>query len=88
MLLAATPAGSSRDAVMRYVQRERFRVMDASPVTSWTDRFVRERGGASYLKVYLGHYRSVFRVDVIAYYIFDQSGRLKEIVIIKDADAV
>jgi hypothetical protein len=46
------------------------------------------RKGSRVVHVYLGHYRSVFRVDVDAFFGFDHSGRLVEVHIRRMVDAL
>ena len=86
-LLIRTPLGSPRTTVVQTINRAQLAITRDNAVTNWSDRLLRERGATSYLSVYLGHYRALTRVDVVAYYMFDDAQRLFDIVVIKEVDS-
>lgn len=42
--------------------------------------------GDQSVRIHLGHYRIIFRIDVVAFYAFDEDGKLIEIFISKEWD--
>jgi hypothetical protein len=57
-------------------------------VTTESTPIVRRPRATSYVKLYLGHYRNVLRVDVVAYYLFDIRNRLIDVVVLKETDSL
>jgi hypothetical protein len=87
-LLIETRLGASKSAVRQEAQREHRPIRSASVVTDVSESAVRKPRASSYLKIYLGHYRTPVRVDVVAYYIFDSTDRLIDVVVMKEADSL
>ncbi len=86
-LLRAVPVGTPFAEVRSYFERT-FRVRQAMPDTHAVDQHGRPLGGRGYLRVHLGGYWLVFRIDVEAIAAFDDDGRLRDVLVFKTTDAL
>jgi hypothetical protein len=89
MLLAETPVASSKSEVARFIRGRNW-----SSERSHREEFGIPKGGgklvgSSSIKVYLGSYQDIpFRAHVVAYWGFDEDGRLIEIWVRKEWDGI
>ncbi len=87
-LLAETPVGSVKTAVVQRSKNERRLIREMYLVTAESALIVRRPEATSYVKIYLGHYRNLLRVDVVAYYLFDVHDRLIDVAVLKETDSL
>ena len=86
-LLSEVPLGSTEDEVLRFIkQHENWRldsnITYAHPVLSRGGELARTR------RVDMGEYRSFFYIGVLAFWRFDEDGRLFDLIIRKQANAL
>ncbi|HSY52634.1 MAG TPA: hypothetical protein VLC46_27790 [Thermoanaerobaculia bacterium] len=89
ILRRSVPVGSTVAEVQRYVA-ERHIASDAGRATPETiaSRYPEEGVRFGYVRAELGHYRVVFRTDVVATFVFDAQGRLQQVIVRKEVDAI
>lgn len=87
-LLGETPLATAKELV-RTLSQERARDIteDARLTPNPSNYPVPASEGSSYLRAHLGSYGFVFRVDVVAFYVFDANDQLVAIHVRKDTDA-
>jgi hypothetical protein len=74
-LVERLPLGLPRIEVLRYLESRGCLVWDESKAHGYMLGDYRERG-KSHVSAVLGRYTLVFKTDVVAYFGFDESGRL------------
>ncbi|HKS23230.1 MAG TPA: hypothetical protein VJZ76_10560 [Thermoanaerobaculia bacterium] len=77
-----------KTAVMQRSKNEERPIREIYLVTAESPSIVRRPDVASYVKIYLGHYRNILRVDVVAYYLFDSRDQLVDVVVLKETDSL
>lgn len=87
-LLVETPVSTTKAQVVE-ISRKKGRVIGEGGVLTpnISDYPVPATEGKSYLRMHLGSYGVILKVDVIAFYIFDEQDRLTGIRVRKDVDA-
>lgn len=99
MLLEFTPVGTDMDSVIEtlenkknyeieYVSYKHGYGMDNSGPSDAAVSFGQKEIGKKSIRVYLGEYRVIFCVDVIAFYGFNEENELVDIDIRKDYDVI
>jgi hypothetical protein len=86
-LLLATPRGSDKPTVARYLARKRYNVTESGGGNGRVPGYPVDEPFNTYLKAEVGHYRLGLRADVEAIYTFDESDRLRNVVIRRSVDA-
>jgi hypothetical protein len=83
------PIGSTAAEVQRYIV-ERHIPAESGHATPETiaSRYPEAGVRFGYVCAELGHYRIVFRTDVVATFIFDAQGRLHQIIVRKEVDSL
>ena len=88
LLLAETRLATSKESIRRLsLERSRDITEDALLTPNPSNYPVPASEGASYLRAHLGSYGLLFRVDVVAFYVFDANDLLVAIYVRKDTDA-
>ena len=89
-LLLQMPLGSSEDEVVQFISRRNRWVLD--DWITYAEPGSNSRGGllARTRVVDMGHYWGIFllRIDVVAFWRFDEDGKLFELIIRKYADVI
>lgn len=89
-LLGDAPLGSSMSQVRDVVSRRGWELRRASESGGFFHQGVRpaREVGAKHIEAYAGHYRDLFRVDVVVYWGFDEQGRLIDVWVWKVVDSL
>lgn len=87
-LLVETPITTSKEQVVEASKRKGRTLGEGGALTPNISNYpVPATEGKSYLRMHLGSYGVLLKVDVIAFYIFDEQDRLTGIRVRKDVDA-
>src|ERR1700759_3501144 len=88
ILLHSTPPGSTVGDVQRYIVLRHLRSETgrATPETI-ASRYPEPNVLFQYVRAELGHYRVLFRTDIVATFVFDARGLLHHVVVRKEVDA-
>jgi hypothetical protein len=87
-LLFATPRGTPKGEVVKYLSENRYAVSESSGENRrQVPGYPIPGSFSSYLTADIGHYRVVWRVDIDAIYTFDSEQHLKDIVVRRHVDA-
>lgn len=87
-LLMATPIGTERSAVTKYLEEHRYRISETgSDSERRVPGYPIDEPFAKYLKADVGRYRVGFRTDVEAIYTFDSADKLRNVVVRRYIDA-
>jgi hypothetical protein len=82
-----TPIGTPQAQVLTWLrERDIDPEVHESTVEPGSDYPPTEVGGSSFVQESVGHYRTPFRTDVEAFYIFDNKGRLADLRVRKSTD--
>jgi hypothetical protein len=87
-LLCATHRGAPKAEVLSYLAAHGYHVTESSDGRKSVPGYPVAQPHSSYVAARVGGYRVPFRTDVVAFYLFDQRGCLRDIVTRRYIDAL
>ena len=86
-LRSSTPLGTSEQGVLSWLRERGVEAnIERGPVRANSEYPLTSTGGAAFIQSDLEHHRFIFREDVVAFYTFDDSGKLVDLRVRKDVD--